>query len=86
MFVIDDNPLVTGGLVGTDVLVDTPVAAPVTQHTTAATRRRNRERGDWDKRDREREQERVRGWREKERERVLKETEMLLENKMKERK
>lgn len=45
VFVVDDDPLVTGGRVGTGVLVDTPVAAPATQHTTTATRRRNRGRG-----------------------------------------
>lgn len=36
MFVVDDDPLVTGGRVGTGVLVDTPVAAPATQHAATA--------------------------------------------------
>lgn len=38
VFVVDDDPLVTGGRVGTGVLVDTPVAAPATQHAATATR------------------------------------------------
>lgn len=41
MLVVDDHPLLTGGLVGTQVLVNTPVAAPLAQNTTTATAHRN---------------------------------------------
>lgn len=41
VLVVDDHPLLTGGLVGTQVLVNTPVTAPLAQNTTAATAERN---------------------------------------------
>lgn len=36
MVVVDDHPLLTGGLVGTQVLMNAPVAAPSAQNTTSA--------------------------------------------------
>ena len=36
MLVVDDHTLLTARLVGAQVLVDAPVAAPATQHTTTA--------------------------------------------------
>lgn len=36
MLVVDDHPLLTDGLVGTQVLVNTPVAAPSAQNATTA--------------------------------------------------
>lgn len=36
MLVVDDHALLTGGLVGTQVLVNTPVTAPSAQNTTTA--------------------------------------------------
>lgn len=41
MLVVDDHALLTGGLVGTQVLVNTPVAAPSAQNATTATAHRN---------------------------------------------
>lgn len=41
MLVVDDHPFFTGGPVGTQVLVNTPVTAPSTQDTTTATAHRN---------------------------------------------
>lgn len=37
VLVVDDDPLLAGGLVRTRVLVDTPVAAPLAHNATAAT-------------------------------------------------
>lgn len=37
MLVVDDHPFFTGGLVGAQVLVNAPVAAPSAQDATAAT-------------------------------------------------
>ena len=36
MLVVDDHTLLTAGLVGAQVLVDAPVAAPATQHAPPA--------------------------------------------------
>lgn len=36
MLVVDDHPFLTGGLVGTQVLVNTPVTAPSAQNTATA--------------------------------------------------
>ncbi len=44
MLVVDDHPLLTGGLVGTEVLVNTPVTAPSAQNTATATAHRNNRR------------------------------------------
>lgn len=37
MLVVDDHPLLTGGLVGTGMLVNAPVTAPSAQNATTAT-------------------------------------------------
>lgn len=37
MLVVDDHTVLTGGTVGTHVLLDAPVAAPPAQNTTTAT-------------------------------------------------
>lgn len=37
MLVVDDHPLLTGGLVGAQVLVNAPVTAPSAENATAAT-------------------------------------------------
>lgn len=37
MLVVDDHPFVAGGLVGAQVLVNAPVAAPPAQDAAAAT-------------------------------------------------
>lgn len=37
VLVVDDHPFFAGGLVGAQVLVNAPVAAPSAQHATAAT-------------------------------------------------
>lgn len=39
VLVVDDHPFVAGGLVGAQVLVNAPVAAPSAQDTTAAAAR-----------------------------------------------
>lgn len=37
VLVVDDHPSFTGGLVGAQVLVNTPITAPAAQHTATAT-------------------------------------------------
>lgn len=39
MLVVDDHTILTGGTVGTHVLLDAPVTAPPAQNTTTATAR-----------------------------------------------
>jgi len=41
VLVVNDHPLLTGGLVGAQVLVNAPVTAPSAQSATTATARRN---------------------------------------------
>lgn len=45
VLVVDDHPFFTGGLVGAQVLVNAPVAAPSAQDATAATVCAGRDRG-----------------------------------------
>lgn len=40
MLVVDDHTLLTGGIVGTHVLLDTPVTPPPTQYATTAAANR----------------------------------------------
>lgn len=37
VLVVDDHPFFTGGLVGAQVLVNTPITAPAAQNTATAT-------------------------------------------------
>lgn len=37
VLVVDDHPFFTGGLVGAQVLVNTPITAPVAQNTATTT-------------------------------------------------
>lgn len=39
MLVVDDHTILTGGTVGTQMLLDAPVTAPSAQNTTTATAR-----------------------------------------------
>lgn len=46
MLVVDNDSLLTGGFVGTQVLMNTPVTAPVTQNTTTAAAKVTRQKLD----------------------------------------